>query len=142
MHCQSLRTTSLILSAQTQTKRSARKLANTKPMGNVFGSVPAASSLSHGSNTEQTQITRLRRRSTFRCEKSLVNDPKALQLAKEFFLIGSVVCFPFEALFRRERLVLAGFCRQPMIGVFKHFCYRLRFLEVFHTPKRGKARVQ
>src|SRR4051794_11311297 len=98
-----------------QTKRSVRKLANTKAMGNLFGSVPAANSLSHASNTEQTQIRTLRRHGTFRCEKSLINDLKALQLAREFFLIGSVICFPLTALFRRERLVLARFGRQPMI---------------------------
>ena len=60
----------------------------------------------------------------------------------EFFLIGGVVRFPFEALFRRERLVLARLAVEAVIGVLEHFGDDGRFQDFAHARERGDTVVE
>jgi hypothetical protein len=72
----------------------------------------------------------------------LLDDLKALQQLGEFFLIGGVVGLPLQALFRSERLVLAGLGVEPVIGVLEHFGDRGRFQEFAYGRKRRDTRVE
>ncbi len=74
--------------------------------------------------------------------RASVDNLNAPQEVGKFFLISGVVRLPFEALFRRERLVFAGLGVEPVIEVLEHFGDRGRFQEFAHAWNRRHTGVE
>ena len=74
--------------------------------------------------------------------RALVDDLKVPRHLGEFVLIGGVVRLPFEALFRRKRLILAGLGVKLVIDRLKHFGDRGRFQEFAYARKRGHCGIE
>ncbi len=60
----------------------------------------------------------------------------------EFFLIGGVVCLPFQAFVSRERLVLLRFAVEAVVDALQRLGDGGRFQEFAHPRKRRDTIIE